>query len=230
MKGRNGMHFSRSFLFPLMLVVFCAGFACAEDLAPNVRYTDEYTISGEHSFLEAASPLNPDGTANVVIEVPAGTAAKWEVRKPEGDMRWDFKDGKPRKVAYLGYPGNYGMLPRTLLPKDKGGDGDPLDVIVLGEALPRGSVARVKIIGVLKLQDGGEQDDKIIGVLENSALATVATPQEMDQKFPGVLDILKIWFENYKGPNIMSSHGYSGSAEAFQIIRKAEEAFETEPY
>ena len=46
---------------------------------------------------------------------------------------------KPREVKYLGYPGNYGMIPRTLLPKELGGDGDPLDVIVLGPAVERGS-------------------------------------------------------------------------------------------
>ena len=40
------------------------------------------------------------------------------------DGKWEFRDGKPRVVAYLGYPGNYGMIPRTLLPKEHGGDGD----------------------------------------------------------------------------------------------------------
>lgn len=41
-------------------------------------------------------------------------------------MKWEFKKGKPRVVSYLGYPGNYGMIPKTLLSKESAGDGDPL--------------------------------------------------------------------------------------------------------
>ena len=74
-----------------------------------------------------------------MIEIPTGTTAKWEVVKPSGELRWEFDQGRPRVVRYLGYPGNYGMIPRTLLPKEEGGDGDPLDVVVLGPAVPRGS-------------------------------------------------------------------------------------------
>ena len=59
-------------------------------------------------------------------------------------MIWEFKDGKPRIVKYLGYPGNYGMVPKTLLPENLGGDGDPLDVIVLGPQVERGSVIKCK--------------------------------------------------------------------------------------
>jgi len=54
------------------------------------------------------------------------------VKKPDGIMKWAFEDGKPRVIKYLAYPGNYGMIPRTLLPKELGGDGDPLDIIMLG--------------------------------------------------------------------------------------------------
>ena len=72
-----------------------------------------------------------------IVEIPAGACEKWEV-KLDGVMRWDMKDGKPRHVKYLGYPCNYGMVPRTMLGKELGGDGDPLDVLMLGPAVPRG--------------------------------------------------------------------------------------------
>ena len=58
--------------------------------------------------------------------------------------------GTPRIINYGNYPVNYGMIPKTVLPINLGGDGDPLDAIVLGNPLPRGTVLKAKIIGLLK--------------------------------------------------------------------------------
>ncbi|WP_034640146.1 inorganic diphosphatase [Desulfovibrio inopinatus] len=208
-----------------ILACFFALPAWAMDVAPGVTIVDEYTIAGEKSFLDGYDPLNADGTINAVIEIPTGTNAKWEVVKPEGVMKWEFKKGKPRVVKFLGYPGNYGMIPKTILPKSEGGDGDPLDVLVLGEAVPRGSVVKAKLIGVLKLLDGGEQDDKLVAVLSDSPLASVNSIEEMKKQFPGVLDIVEIWFSSYKGPGEMESKGFAGKDEAMKVLKAAIAAY-----
>ncbi|MCA9215002.1 MAG: ADP-ribosylglycohydrolase family protein, partial [Planctomycetales bacterium] len=53
-------------------------------------------------------PARPEpGLVNIVVEIPAGTNAKWEVDKQTGRLEWDIRDGKPRVVKYLPYPGNY---------------------------------------------------------------------------------------------------------------------------
>jgi inorganic pyrophosphatase len=44
-------------------------------------------------------------------------------------------------VSFLGYPGNYGSIPRT-----KEADGDPLDIIAVGPAVARGSVFPAKAL------------------------------------------------------------------------------------
>lgn len=194
-------------------------------IAPGVEVVDAYTLKGQQNFLSGYEPLNPDGTINVVIEIPAGTTAKWEVVEPSGEMKWEFKKGRPRVVAYLGYPGNYGMVPRTLLPKEQGGDGDPLDVLVLGPAVPRGSVVKARVIGVLGLLDGGEQDDKILAVLEGDPLAEVKSVQELDARFPGVTRIVEIWFESYKGPGELESKGFAGPEAAERVLHAAAAAF-----
>ena len=62
----------------------------------------------------------------VVIEIPAGTIEKYEIDKKNGGLKIDQRDGKPRLIKFLSYPANYGMIPQTLLPKNLGGDGDPL--------------------------------------------------------------------------------------------------------
>ena len=103
-----------------------------------------------------------------MIEIPAGTLEKWEYNKSTRDIELELINIKPRIFSYLGYPANYGMIPKTLLPKKYGGDGDPLDVIVIGPAEPRGSIVKCKIIGVLYLIDNFEQDDKLIAISSKS--------------------------------------------------------------
>lgn len=190
-----------------------------------LQIADEYTLVGEKSFLSGYNPINEDSTINIVVEIPTGTTAKWEVSKPEGVMKWEIRNGKPRGVKYLGYPGNYGMIPQTLLPKELGGDGDPLDVILLGDALPRGTVTKGHLIGVLRLLDGGEQDDKLIVIPANSPLAEAQSLEELQEMFPGVTEIVETWFLNYKGKGVMESNGFGGRNEAEKILRSAIAAF-----
>lgn len=168
---------------------------------------------------------NPSGTVNVLVEIPAGSVEKWEMNKKSGQLAPDSIDGKPRRIQYLPYPANYGMIPQTLLPKKAGGDGDPLDVILLGEAAERGSLIESRVIGVLKLQDSGEQDDKLIAVDINSTFGTLQSLKALETSFPGVTDILRHWFTNYKGAGKMTSEGYQDENAARQLLQKAIEAY-----
>ena len=186
---------------------------------------DEYTIVGEKNYLTGYAPENPDGTINVVVEIPPGTCAKWEVDKSDGSLRWEFRNGQPRVVKYLGYPGNYGMVPRTLLPKELGGDGDPLDVIVLGPAVGRGEVISARLVGVLRLLDGGEQDDKLLAIPEDSPLASVDGLAALTEDYHGVTTIVETWFANYKGPGEMESKGFADAQVARDILRASIDAY-----
>jgi inorganic pyrophosphatase len=160
-----------------------------------------------------------------VVEIPTGTTAKWEVVKPSGELNWKFSNGKPRRVKYLGYPCNYGMVPRTIMPKELGGDGDPIDVLVLGPPVARGSVVQAKLIGVLKMIDKGEQDDKLIAVLRDTPFYTSPSIKELDETFLGVTDIIQIWFTNYKGPDRIETEGFGDEIEARRILQSAINAF-----
>ena len=103
-------------------------------------------------------PNNPDTAAewfNVVIEIPRGSRVKYELDKPTGLLRVD-------RILYSSviYPANYGFLPRSYC-----GDGDPLDVLVLGyEPVVPLAIMRARAIGVMRMADEGESDDKIIAV------------------------------------------------------------------
>ena len=160
-----------------------------------------------------------------LIEIPAGTIAKWEVNHTTGHLEWEFKKDKPRNVKFLPYPGNYGFIPQTILDKNEGGDGDPLDIIVLSSAVQRGSVQEVKILGAIKLLDKGEQDDKIIAIPTNSPFNKIDSIGEMMVKFPGVVEIVRYWFEGYKGSKIQFM-GYMKKKEAELLIEKAHKSWQ----
>ena len=190
------------------------------DLAPGARRLDAETIQGERSFLAGWEPRSADGSVRAVVEIPAGRLDKWEVRE-DGLMHWDVEDGKPRVVRYLGYPVNYGMVPRTVLPEARGGDGDPLDILVLGAASPRGSVVDTKVIGMILLVDRGEKDDKLLAVAKGSPFEDVEDLAELKSRFPGVTEILETWFLHYKGPGKLVAHGYADREAALATLEQA---------
>ncbi len=91
----------------------------------------------------------------VVIEVPMGSKNKYELDKETGLLRLD-------RVLYsaVHYPANYGFIPRTYCE-----DGDPLDVLVLGqEPVTPLTLMEARAIGVMRMRDEKGLDDKIIAV------------------------------------------------------------------
>jgi len=201
----------------LSLALVLAAAALAPTLAAQGVTPHVSVLRGEANFLTDYEPINLDGTVNAVIEIPAGTTAKYETTKDTGMLELEQKNGKPRFVQYLGYPCNYGLIPRSMLPKSKGGDGDPLDVCVLGPTVPIGSVVKARPIGILTLLDNGEIDDKIILVMQTGPFAKVSSLADLDKKFPGVTTILQTWFTHYKGYGKdgklqLTSPGFKGRA------------------
>lgn len=92
---------------------------------------------------------------NGIIEIPKGSRAKYELDKESGLLRLD-------RVLYSSvyYPANYGFIPRSFC-EDK----DPLDILILSqiEVVPL-CIVEAKVIGVMRMLDNGEADDKIIAV------------------------------------------------------------------
>lgn len=93
---------------------------------------------------------------NVLIENPmGGVPVKYELDKDSGFMIVDRFLHTP-----MFYPGNYGFIPHTL-----SGDGDPVDVLVVGrKPVMPGAIMAVRPVGVLLMEDDGGEDEKIIAV------------------------------------------------------------------
>lgn len=163
---------------------------------PYGHKTDAAPILSNDALTDDAENL-----LTAVIEIPAGSNEKWQMAKnAPGTLEWERADGVLRVIDYLPYPANYGALPGTLMSRDAGGDGDPLDVLVLGPALPRGATVAVRVIGQLSMLDDGERDDKLIAVVpQDTSFGSLRDVAGLQTQFPGVSDILMSWFQNYKG-------------------------------
>ena len=191
----------------------------------GVRKKNADTIVANQNLTSAIRAMNDDGTINVVVEVPAGTNEKWEVN-PDGVMVREFTGNTPREIRYLPYPGNYGMVPRTFLDPTHGGDNAPLDAMVLGPSVPRGKVVRAYPIGMIRMLDHGEQDDKILAVRADSHFSNALDIEALEQQFPGSVLILKTWFTHYTGGKDQVVLGFGSRSSALDIIRVASKDFE----
>lgn len=122
-----------------------------------------------------------------IIEIPKGSRAKYELDKQSGLLRLD-------RVLYSSvyYPANYGFIPQSYCD-----DNDPLDILVLSqiEFTPL-CIVRAKVIGVMRMTDQGEADDKIIAVAADDV--SVNYVSEIDELPPHFVKELRHFFEEYK--------------------------------
>lgn len=103
------------------------------------------------------SRITPDNFM-AVIEIPKGSKNKYEIDKETGFLKLD-------RVLFTSthYPADYGFIPKTYA-----GDNDPLDVLVLcSEKILPLTLVECYPIGVLKMIDSGEVDEKIIAICVN---------------------------------------------------------------
>ena len=130
---------------------------------------------------------NSPDLVNGIIEIPTGTRAKYELDKESGLIMLD-------RVLYssIYYPANYGFIPRTYCD-----DNDPLDILVLSQVtmVPL-CIVSSKVIGVMRMLDGGEHDDKIIAVAENDM--SVNHYNDISELPPHFIKELRSFFEDYK--------------------------------
>lgn len=185
--------------------------ACKQDpMKPKVDYATLPAISGD--------------LVNMVVEIPAGTNHKIEYRPAEEVFQVDLLEGEERVIDFLPYPGNYGFIPGTLMDKARGGDGDALDILLISEAVPTGTVVGVQPIGALLLRDRGEIDTKIIAIPVDSTNQVLEADNFIDFMlyYDAGRRILEDWFTNYKGPGVVEMIRWEDDRYAWQEIKKWE--------
>lgn len=134
-------------------------------------------------------PLPDSGmeTFPAVIEVPRGSKNKYELDKHSGLLMVD-------RVLYssMHYPANYGFIPRTLAE-----DGDPLDVLVLGQepVYPR-TIVIARPIASFRMRDEKGLDDKVVCVHVHDPAFRAYT--DLQQLPSHVVTEMMHFFDSYK--------------------------------
>lgn len=156
-------------------------------------------------------PGAPD-VVNGIIEIPKNTRAKYELDKATGLLRMD-------RVIYssMYYPANYGFIPKTYCD-----DKDPLDIVVLSQiVIVPMCIVSAKVIGVMRMLDGGELDDKIIAVAEHDmSVSHIDDITELPKHF---IRELQNFFEDYKKLEHKTTavEEFQNAAVAKDIIRQS---------
>lgn len=140
-----------------------------------------------HPWHDVQLPPDTPETVTAVIEVPKGSKNKYEIDKATGLLKVD-------RVLFssVTYPANYGFIPQTYCD-----DKDPLDILVLGqEPVHPLSIMTATPIGVMKMVDQGEADDKIIAVHSNDP--EYSHYKSIEELPPHRMLEVKRFFEDYK--------------------------------
>src|SRR5688572_17922794 len=166
----------------------------------------------KHPWHEVSTGVNPPSNINGIIEIPKGSRAKYEIDKDSGLIKLDRV-----LSASMYYPLNYGFIPQTL-----GEDHDPLDIVVLTSVTVfPGCLIPSRVIGVMRMIDRGEADDKIIAVAEQDV--TVSHIEDVDHLPNYLREELKHFFENYKTleNKIVIVDEFQSKHQAMEIIEQS---------
>lgn len=157
----------------------------------------------------------PPGDINVVVEIPEGTAVKYEVHKESGAVFVDRFLFTPTT-----YPAAYGFIPGTLAD-----DGDPADALVLTPApVVPGAVIRSRPIGMLRMEDEKGQDEKIICVPHDRVHPMYSGVESLEDLPRITRAAIEHFFQTYKDleeGKWVKIEGWAGRAEAEAAILRA---------
>ncbi|PVY39904.1 inorganic pyrophosphatase [Pontibacter virosus] len=147
-----------------------------------------------------------------IIEIPKGSKAKYELDKESGMLKLD-------RVLFssVNYPANYGFIPKTYCD-----DKDPLDILVICslDVVPM-CLIDAKVIGVMRMIDNNEEDDKIIAVANNDM--SVRHINDISELPPHTLLEMRRFFEDYKKleHKEVIVEQFLGREPAYEIIKES---------
>jgi inorganic pyrophosphatase len=158
---------------------------------------------------------------NCIVEINSHTINKYEIITETGHLKLD-------RVGYstLAYPFSYGAIPMTW-----DDDGDPLDVEIIGvvEPIAPGCLVEARIIGIMKFDDGGERDDKVIAVLnDDKRMDHIKSVDDLGEHF--IRETSYYWehYKDLKKPGTGKSLGFENIDSAKMIIAECIERYNKE--
>lgn len=131
--------------------------------------------------------------------VPTDVNVVIEITKGEGHIKYEFDQDtgmitvdRIRNSSML-YPTNYGFMPKTI-----SDDGDPVDILVMGEPILTGAAMAVRPIGVLMMEDEKGLDVKILAVPADRLTKKYLHLQDIADVSEAERALLEHFFTHYK--------------------------------
>ena len=163
-------------------------------------------------------PKVPD-TIYAIIEIPKGSRNKYEYNKENGVIVLD-------RVLFssLHYPGDYGLIPHSFYD-----DGDPLDILLMtNEPTFPGCVIQARPIGLFRMKDRGEPDDKILAVpIADPLLRDYHDIRDIPQHFLSEAAHFFAVYKDLEGAHV-KTFGWERADRARERIRYACDMFQKE--
>ncbi len=158
---------------------------------------------------------------NTIVEINKGGLNKYELITESGQLKLD-------RVGYssLVFPFAYGAIPQTW-----DYDGDPLDVEILNvsEPLAPGCLVEARVIGVMKFEDGGEVDDKIIAVLADDKRSEhIQSIEDLGEQFKKETNYFWERYKDLKKSGAGIPKGFFDKEEAIKVIKECEKRYQKE--
>lgn len=156
------------------------------------------------------------GIINVVVEIPTGSSHKIEWNRELAVFQLDRVE-----PAIFAKPTNYGFIPQTL---DE--DGDELDALIItNEPLTTGIFLEASVIGVMKFEDDGEIDDKVIVVPadDRSTGNAIKSLEDLPKQVLAQIEHHFTHYKDLKKPGSTIVKGFGDAEEAKAIIHESVE-------
>lgn len=158
------------------------------------------------------------GLVNTVVEIPRGSIMKIEWDRKRAAFMLDRVE-----PAIFAKPCNYGFIPQTL---DQ--DGDELDtLIVCDEPLPTGIWLEARILGVLKFEDDGEVDDKVVVVPadDRNVGDRIKSLDDLGERWKQQIEHHFTHYKDLKKPGSVNVLGWGDAEEAKAIVHDCIERY-----
>ena len=169
-------------------------------------------------FNKALKPWADDNVIHTVIEIP-----KWSTLKIEWNRTVAAFELDRVEPSIFAKPVNYGFIPATL---DE--DGDELDTLVLtNDPIPTGVFLKARVIAVLKFEDDGEVDDKIICVPDDDRNTddAIMSLDDLHGRWKQKIEHHFTHYKDLKKPGNTRVVGWGDAKEAVRIINECIERY-----
>src|SRR5438552_625306 len=154
-----------------------------------------------------------DQSVDVLVEIPRGSRAKYELDQKTGRIRLD-------RVLFssVHYPADYGFVMGTV-----GGDGDPLDALVIVEepTFP-GCVVPVRPVGTLLMADEHGEDEKILAVpVGDPRFDEISRLDDLARHWRREIETFFATYKELEQGKLAAIKGWNDADVAWRLIREA---------